>query len=380
MTATVIELWNRRNRGADPAASVRAARGGMSREAFATVLSPLLGWPAKPGMVRAWESGVPVPSDVVAACRTDAVREAGRAEVPEAYLADERDALILPGHDPAAADGTELTAWITATNTIDEAIEHIERIAAALAEMHTQVPDRKVLADVIQLHRAAQLLLRGGRQGLRPTREIVRLDGNVLAHASVLLSNLGESQAAENYGQAGLSHLQEAEACPATAWYALAKNARWQHNYAAAADLARQGLGRRLGRDPVTPMSVQLASYEANAAALLGDRTRALQALARAESIAERLPPAAANCRRGRSRLAGRPSSGCLYCSAPATLAVRCASRRPPKTTGPPGTCAIPGRGRRFASGPLSPTCSRARWTLRSSRWPQSSRSRRTCG
>jgi hypothetical protein len=92
---------------------------------------------------------------------------------------------------------------------------------------------------------------------------------------------------------AGLLYLQEAEASQAAAWYALAKNARWQHNYLAAADLARQGLGRRFGRDPVTPMSAQLASYEANAAALLGDRTRARQALARAGSIAERLPPAA---------------------------------------------------------------------------------------
>jgi hypothetical protein len=78
-------------------------------------------------------------------------------------------------------------------NTTDEAIEHIERIAAVLAEMHTQVPDRKVLADVMQLHGTAQLLLRGGRQRRRQTRELVRLDGNVLAHASVLLSNLGEN-------------------------------------------------------------------------------------------------------------------------------------------------------------------------------------------
>jgi hypothetical protein len=38
-------------------------------------------------------------------------------------------------------------------------------------------------------------------------------------------------------------------------------------------------------------MTVQLASYEANAAALTGDQVRARQALARAEAIAERLPP-----------------------------------------------------------------------------------------
>jgi hypothetical protein len=38
-------------------------------------------------------------------------------------------------------------------------------------------------------------------------------------------------------------------------------------------------------------MNVQLASYEANSAALIGDQDRARDALARAESIAERLPP-----------------------------------------------------------------------------------------
>jgi hypothetical protein len=187
-------------------------------------------------------------------------------------------------------DVGSLTAWITATNTTDAAIEHVERVASALTEMHTQVPDRKILTDVVQLHRTVQVFLRGGRQRLRQTRELVRLDGNILAHSSVLLSNLGLNHAAEDYGQAALLYLQEAEADQATAWYALAKNARWQHNYAAAADLARQGLEHGLAQKTVTPMSVQLASYEANSAALLGDRARARQALAEAGSIADRLP------------------------------------------------------------------------------------------
>jgi hypothetical protein len=66
--------------------------------------------------------------------------------------------------------------------------------------------------------------------------------------------------------------------------------ARWRHNYAAAADLARQGIEH----GQVTPMNVQLASYEANATALLGDQRGARQTLARAESFAEQLPPGGA--------------------------------------------------------------------------------------
>jgi tetratricopeptide (TPR) repeat protein len=298
MAAKVIEFRPRRGAPPTPAELVRAARGSRSREEFAAALGPLLGRVTGPGMVRAWETGVPVPLDVLAACR--AARSASRAEPSSVSAARSAEvdhpstgsAILLPWHGLMADDVGDLAAWITATNTSDEAIGHIERAAAALADLHTQVPDRKVLADVMQLHRTAQLLLRGGRQRLRQTRELVRLDGNVLAHASVLLSNLGENQAAESYGQAALLYLEEADASQATAWYALAKIARWQHRYVAAADLARQGLEQRPGHPPVSPMSVQLASYEANAAALLGDRPRARQALDRAGSIAERLTPA----------------------------------------------------------------------------------------
>jgi hypothetical protein len=191
------------------------------------------------------------------------------------------------GTSPAAPlDVGGLTTWITATNTSDAAIEHLEQAMITAAARHTQAPAREMLADVLQLHGNAQLLLRGGKQRLRQTRELIRLDGSLLAHASVLLGDLGQDQAAENYGHTALLWLQEAEASQATAFYALAKTARWQHNYAAAADFARRGFED----GPITPMSVQLASFEANTAALLGDRARARQSLARAETFAELLP------------------------------------------------------------------------------------------
>src|SRR5262245_33293834 len=122
--------------------------------------------------------------------------------------------------------------------------------------------------------------------GLRQTRELIRIDSDLLAHASVLLGDLGQDQAAHSYGQAALIGMQEAETSQAKAWYALAKTARWQHNYAEAADLAGHGFEH----GPVSPMGVQLAYYEANTAALLGDGDRAKTALARAEKIADALP------------------------------------------------------------------------------------------
>lgn len=58
-----------------------------------------------------------------------------------------------------------------------------------------------------------------------------------------------------------------------------------QHDYAAAADLAAQGFEE----GPISPMGVQLAYYEANSAALLGDQHRAQQALQRADQFADAL-------------------------------------------------------------------------------------------
>jgi hypothetical protein len=188
----------------------------------------------------------------------------------------------LSGSDDVAS----LTAWITSSNTSDEAIEHIEQATVVLADLHTQVTARRVLADVLQLHHKTHALLRSGKQRLRQTRELIRIDSDLLAHASVLLGDLGQNQAARTYGNAALTGMHEAEISQAKACYALAKTARWQHNYAEAADLALRGFDH----GPVTPMSVQLAYYEANSAALAGDTSRAKAALGRAEMFADARP------------------------------------------------------------------------------------------
>jgi hypothetical protein len=227
---------------------------------------------------------------------TQQILDVALARVPEQVrgqfellLAERERPLALPpasSRRPASDDIASLTAWITSSNTSDEAIEHIEQATAVLADMHTQTAARRVLADVLQLHSKTQTLLRSGKQRLRQTRELIRIDSDLLAHASVLLGDLGQDQAARKYGNAALVGTNEAETNQAKACYALAKTARWQHNYAEAADLAQRGFQH----GPVTPMSVQLAYYEANAAALAGDTSRAKTALARAEMFADARP------------------------------------------------------------------------------------------
>jgi hypothetical protein len=104
----------------------------------------------------------------------------------------------------------------------------------------------------------------------------------LLAHIGLLLGDLDHPRQADEYGQAALLYLREAGGSEATAWYVLAKNARWSHRYHHAADLAAQGLAS--GADG--SMRTQLASYEANAAALAGDVVRARTAMRLAEEAA----------------------------------------------------------------------------------------------
>ena len=68
---------------------------------------------------------------------------------------------------------------------------------------------------------------------------------------------------------------------------ALAKTFRWQKRLTESMDMARRGFAC----SPNAPIRVQLASQEANAAALLGDEVRAREALARAERAAESVTP-----------------------------------------------------------------------------------------
>jgi hypothetical protein len=106
-----------------------------------------------------------------------------------------------------------------------------------------------------------------------------------MAHACVLLGDLGRAQAAREYGTAALLLAQEAEADEAIAWSVQAKTARWTGGFVEAAEFARRGFEVS---DP-SPMKAELAYREATAIALFGDAPRARAALALAERTAETL-------------------------------------------------------------------------------------------
>ena len=183
-------------------------------------------------------------------------------------------------------DIDDLLAHLTVTSIGEDAIQQIEQATIALAESHTQAPARKLLNQVLPLHQRVRSLL-GGRLRLSQQRELYRIESLLLSHACLLLGDLGENALAERYGMAGLAFARESGSDQAVAMTVLAKTFRWQKRLTESMDMARRGFAC----SPDAPIRVQLASQEANAAALLGDAARAREALARAERAAESVTP-----------------------------------------------------------------------------------------
>jgi len=180
---------------------------------------------------------------------------------------------------PTESQARSLTTWITVTNISDEAIERLAREVSLLAETHTQKPPASLLDGVVKTHRQIQDVLRSGKQRLRQTRELYRIDANVLSHASLLLGDMHSDDTAAAFGLTSMLYAEEAGANQAVAFSVRAKTERWRQNFAESADLARHGFEC----SPPTSIRILLASQEANAAALLGDIRRAHEALRRAE-------------------------------------------------------------------------------------------------
>jgi hypothetical protein len=188
----------------------------------------------------------------------------------------------------AGSEALDVMTWITESNASDDVIGELARTAGYLAEAHARMPAVRILSEVLGVHRAVHELLRRGRQRLSQTRDLLRIDSAVLAHACLLLGDLGQYQAARAYGSAALLCAQESGADEGLAWTAMAKTARWQDRFAEAAGLARRGF-EVSGQVPVR---AELAYREANAIALLGDAPGARAALHGAAQAAEGLDDA----------------------------------------------------------------------------------------
>jgi len=102
---------------------------------------------------------------------------------------------------------------------------------------------------------------------IRQTRELLRVDAELLAHLCQLLGDIHRDGAASATGQAALVLADEAGASPATVFSAKAQIARWRHRDAEAADLAAEGFKR----DAPPPLRVLLAYQKAPVLSLLSE-------------------------------------------------------------------------------------------------------------
>jgi hypothetical protein len=231
--------------------------------------------------IRSYEAGEHFPGDLYAElyCRAYGLTHEALFGKPPNTATHAR-LLDLP---PTKYDALSLTSWISATNISDDAISSIAQEISLLSETHTKRPPGQLLTDVVQLHQQIQALLRAGKQRLRQTRELYKLDGDLLAHAALLLGDLNFDEAALAYGSTAELCANESDANRAIALSVQAKTQRWRLRFAESADLARRGFEC----SPATPIRILLACQEANAAALLGDMRRAREALRSAEAAAD---------------------------------------------------------------------------------------------
>jgi len=192
----------------------------------------------------------------------------------------------VPRQRIPADDIDDLLARFTGTSIGEDVIQQIEQATISLAESHTQAPARTLLNQIMPLHQRVRSLL-DVRLRLSQQRELYRIESLLLSHACLLLGDLNENALAERYGLAGLAFAREAGSDQAVAMTVLAKTFRWQKRLTESLNMARSGFACSLD----APIRVQLASQEANAAALLGDAGRAREALARAERAAESVTP-----------------------------------------------------------------------------------------
>lgn len=177
--------------------------------------------------VRAYEAGRHFPGDLYGElyCRIFGLtREALLGPSPARRSEESSEEPSIPTEQDAAS----LTAWIAASNTSDEAIGHLDEARGALADSHTRLPPGPVLADVSRVHRQVQALLHGGRQRSRQTRDLFRIDADLLAHASLLFDDIRNDASARAHGSAAALCAEEAGCSPALAFSAQAKTARWR--------------------------------------------------------------------------------------------------------------------------------------------------------
>lgn len=188
---------------------------------------------------------------------------------------------VIPGN-VSTADAKSVLEWVESTNTDDDFLSYFDKTIKDIAKEHASSPPTILLTKVQQLHGMIQILLRNGKQRHRQTRELFRLDADLLAHMCQLLGDVHRDEEASAYADVSVALADEAGSSAAAAFSAQSQIARWRGQYTEAADLAARGLDS----NPPSALRALLAYQEANAAAASGEMAnRARAALEKADAV-----------------------------------------------------------------------------------------------
>ena len=118
--------------------------------------------------------------------------------------------------DTTETSARNLITWVESTNISDGVIDYLAKARVSATEDHISLPPTMMLPKVQQLHAMIAAVLQGGKQRLSQTRELLRLDAELLAHLCQLHGDVHSDRTAFACGRAAIALADEAGSSPNT--------------------------------------------------------------------------------------------------------------------------------------------------------------------
>lgn len=207
------------------------------------------------------------------------------AEPPTPRHAPPRGA--MDGVRADAALSADFTRFIAERNADETVVEQLEADVAWLARAYVSQPLLELDAEIRRLRCRTFELLRG-RQRLRQTVDLYVAASRLCGLSAHVCLDLGDYHSAATHARTARACAEEVGHEGLLAWVRAVESliAYWTGRYEQAARLARAGRQHRASGS----IGARLASLEARALAIVGDRGGAVTALGDAERAREGLP------------------------------------------------------------------------------------------
>lgn len=186
-----------------------------------------------------------------------------------------------------AVDSAEFARFIAQRNADEFVVEQLEADVALLARSYVSHPLLELYVEIKRLRNGVFELLRG-RQHPQQTTDLYVAASRLCGLSAHVCLDLGDYDSAATYARTARACAQAAGHEGMLAWVRAVESliAYWTGRYEKAARLAQAGRQHRAGGS----IGTRLASLEARALAIIGDRAGVVAALADAERSREAMP------------------------------------------------------------------------------------------